>query len=542
MIITMKSDKNAWYRNGILYQVYPRSFCDSNDDGIGDLVGIINKIDYLADLGVTAIWLSPFYTSPMKDFGYDVADYRQVDPVFGNLSDFKKLLDQAHKKDIKVVIDFIPNHSSDQHPWFIESKSSKNNPKRDWYTWHDPSAGGGTPNNWLSYFGGSAWEYDKQTGQYYLHSFLKEQPDLNWDNSEVRKAFCEIAEFWLKMGVDGFRIDTFYWISKDPKFRNDPPNPNYSPETDDPYDSLKHVYSNNGPRLYEYFSELTKVVKSFPEKFIIMEVLPENDDLTEGYIKVYENVDINECAPFNFEGIKLPWKADEFEDFIGSFQSFMEAEYLTVYCMSNHDQPRIVDRIGPEAARVMAMMQLCLPGLPIMYYGDEIGMSGHEVTGKKLKDPFGIRVPGKGLSRDPERTPMQWDSSKNSGFTMSSEPWLPVNPNYIVINVENEKADPSSILNLYKSLISLRKNSDILKHGTYKSLTVHRDIYCFERQYGDKAIVVVLNFSDEEVSIDDKRLSGKILLSTIADRALEDIDGELLLLPNEGVVIQKFVL
>ncbi len=533
----MQPSPTHWYYNTVLYQVYPRSFYDSNDDGIGDLQGVRQKLDYLKDLGIGAIWLSPFFPSPMADFGYDVSDYENVDPIFGTLDDFKVLLHEAHEKGIRVVIDFIPNHSSNQHPWFKEAVSSRDNPRRDWYTWRDPGENGGPPNNWVSIFGGPAWELDEASGQYYLHSFLKEQPDLNWENAGVRAAICSAAKFWLDLGIDGFRIDTMYWISKDPLFRNDPVNPGYKPETDNPYDAFKHRYSHYGPKLFRYFNEFVRTVKAYPDKFIIIEAFPEDGDVSLGYLRLYEHVDPSICAPFNFEGLRLPWKASEFEDFISSFESFMEPFYLPIFCMSNHDQHRISSRIGPAAARTMAMMQLTLPGLPIIYYGDELCMEDNDIPASMVQDPVEKQIPGKGLGRDPERTPMQWNTKQNAGFS-KAEPWLPVHPSYESVNVVVENDDPASMLQLYKALIKLRAGSSALKHGSYTARTIHRDIFCYERTHGEETVMVVLNFSDQTLNLNHSLLNGKLVQSTDAGRKLTDIKNELKLGANEGVILR----
>lgn len=533
----MQPSPTHWYYNTVLYQVYPRSFYDSNSDGIGDLEGVRQKLDYLKDLGIGAIWLSPFFPSPMADFGYDVSNYEDVDPIFGSLEDFKTLLKDAHDKNIKVVIDFIPNHCSDQHPWFKESISSRDNPRRDWYTWRDPAEDGGPPNNWVSVFGGPAWQFDEASGQYYLHSFLKEQPDLNWENAGVRAAICSAAKFWLELGIDGFRIDTMYWISKDPQFRNDPINPDYHPESDNPYDALKHRNSHYGPKLFRFFNEFVRTVKAYPDKFVIIEAFPEDGDVTQGYLRLYEHVDPSICAPFNFEGLKLPWKASEFEDFVGSFESFMEPFYLPIFCVSNHDQHRISSRIGPAAARTMAMMQLTLPGLPIIYYGDEIGMADTDIPPGKVQDPLEKQVPGKGLGRDPERTPMQWTQDTNAGFS-SAEPWLPINQGYMTVNATTESEDSASMLELYKSLISLRSGSSALKHGTYKSHTIHRDIFCYQRSHSGENLLIILNFSADPLNLNHSLLNGKLIQSTDSDRNKTDIVNELLVSPNEGIILQ----
>lgn len=349
-----------------MYQIYPRSFYDSNGDGIGDLPGIIEKLDYLAgtpdSLNVNTIWLSPFYPSPMADFGYDISDYCDVDATFGTLDDFKQLVTEAHKRNLKVLIDFVPNHTSDQHPWFVESKKSRDNPKQDWYVWKDPGPDGSLPNNWLSTFGGSAWEFDQARGQYYLHSFLKEQPDLNWDNPEVRNAMKDAVRFWLDLGIDGLRVDAVLYVSKDPEFRDDPLNPN--PENWE-YATLLHKHSRRGPKLYVYLHELAETVKSYGDRFMITEAYFDVHGNINNYLDFYNNLDPNVCAPFNFEGIHMDWEAEQFQSLVDAVQGALASSHEPIYCLGNHDQPRIASRIGKPESKAALVMLLTLPGMPL---------------------------------------------------------------------------------------------------------------------------------------------------------------------------------
>ncbi len=326
----MPKQRPPWFRGSVMYQIYPRSFCDSNGDGVGDLPGIISKLDYLKgrpdSLGVDVIWLSPFYPSPMADFGYDVANHRDVDPVFGTLKDFKKLVADAHKRDIKVAVDFIPNHTSEEHPWFEQSRSSRDNNKRDWFVWAEPKPDGSPPNNWISVFGGPAWEFDEQTGQYYLHSFLKQQPDLNWRNPAVREAMLDNMKFWLDLGVDGFRVDAVAGLSKDKAMRDDPINPDFVPHSgQNPYEQLIHKYSAEGHELFEYLRDMAAVVKSYPQRFMVTEFYPDEDgDVpaeTREYMKYYEHVDATVSAPLNFEGITTEWDATKFRKIYPDFSA-----------------------------------------------------------------------------------------------------------------------------------------------------------------------------------------------------------------------------
>lgn len=536
----MQPSDVSWFRNTVLYQIYPRSFFDATGDGVGDLRGITERLHYLAgeddSLGVGAIWLSPFYPSPMADFGYDVTDYTGVDPLFGTLEDFKRLLDEAHLRGLKVIIDFIPNHTSDQHPWFQESKKDKQSPRRNWYIWRDGKPEGGPPNNWLSVFGGSAWEYDEETGQYYLHSFLKEQPDLNWENAGVREAMKHALQFWLNLGVDGFRVDAVYWLSKDPEFRDDPPKDNVSPEQK-PYDSLVHAHSKEGPKLYEYLRFITNVVKAYRDRFVIVEASSPLEGGKRTYVELYENTDPTICAPFNFDGLFTPWKASEFKKMLHDFQKHMHADYVPVYSFGNHDQPRIRSRINSSAARALAVIQLTLPGMPVIYYGDEIGMENGDIGPEDIHDPSEILVPGLGLGRDPERTPLQWDDSNYAGFSQV-KPWLPVHEAYVQTNIAREQGDPTSYLSLYKRLILFRKHSEALRYGSYNPIEIHEDVLCYERKVGDNIVVVAVNFSDQDLTIEHESLYGTFALSSYADTTVGPVYGSVRLRGNEAVILR----
>ena len=522
----------------MIYQIYPRSFKDTQGTGVGDLRGIIEKLDHLAgrpdSLGVTAIWISPIYVSPMADFGYDVADYCDVDPIFGNIQDIKDLLTEAHARQIKVLLDFVPNHSSDQHPWFAASKVDLVNEKRDWYIWRDAKADGSPPNNWLSVFGGSAWELSEQTNQYYLHSFLAEQPDLNWENPEVREAMKSAMRFWLDLGVDGFRVDAVDWISKDPALRDDPIDtdavdkiPGYD------HKSLVHLYSRDGPRLFDRLKEMADVLNEYKDRYMITEAHPETDDKIDGYLEYYKSVDFHISAPFNFESIDLLWDSTKFRNFVDTFQAAMEPGYTPIYTLGNHDESRVASRIGTSAARTAAMMLLTLPGIAFVYYGDELGMTDTPVTKKDLRDPF----IGRGSGRDPQRTPMQWDTSPNAGFT-TGRPWLPIAPDYSMINVAVESQSDASYLNLYKRLIKYRSESSVLRYGSYKPMDLPRSVFGYSRKLDSDTLIVLLNFSDHPQPIIVKDTIGTVQLSTNLDRVETAFDGRVTLAANEGLVIE----
>ncbi len=510
----MQNNERPWFRGAVIYQIYPRSFYDSNDDGVGDLPGIIEKLDYLAgtpdSLGVNAIWLSPFYPSPMADFGYDIADYRGVDPIFGTIEDFKRLIDEAHKRNLKVLIDFVPNHTSDQHPWFTESRSSRDNPKHDWYVWKDPGPNGEPPNNWLSVIEGKAWEFDHQRGQYYLHSFMKAQPDLNWDNPEVREEMKNTVRFWLDLGVDGLRVDAVLYMSKDPEFKDDPPNPNPGIWS---YSTLLHNNSRHGPNLFVYLSELAQLVNSYGDRFMITEAYFDVNGNINGYLDFYYHLDPNVCAPFNFEAINMDWQAEHFWSHFDAYQSVMRDDFEPIYCLGNHDQSRLASRVGRAEAKVANVMLLTLPGIPFIYYGDELGMVDVQISPELVADPMEKHEPGKGLGRDPERTPMQWSHQFHAGFS-KSEPWLPISPDFAENNVVSESSDPQSHLQLTKKLLKLRNSSSALKYGSYESLEVGDGIFAYYRSLDDEKLLVLLNFKDHTTKLDKKIDYKEILIST----------------------------
>lgn len=516
-MIEKRSDKNkdfrSWNEGEIVYQIYPRSFMDGNNDGVGDLIGAAEKLDHIKELGVHAVWLSPFYPSPMKDFGYDVSNYCDVDPIFGDLKDFDNFVDQAHKRKLKVMVDFVLNHTSDQHPWFLQSRSSKDNPKRDWYTWADPKLGGKEPNNWRANFGGRAWTLDDTTGQYYLHSFLPEQPDLNWDNPEVRAAMKDVVQFWLNRGVDGFRLDVPEGISKYGIENDEPVRPKKERYTESEYDKLKHTFSKRGPKFFDYLNEVGQAGAKINSKaFFIAEVYPDADDKVGSYLEFYRKLDSSLIAPFYFECIKYSWSAKEFKQAIDEFQARAETGDTPYYAFSNHDTSRIVSRIGEQPARAAAVMLLTLPGIPFIYNGDELGLEDGAIKPTQVKDPAELRQPNKGLGRDPERTPMVWDSSQYGGFS-EVEPWLPLTKSRHHKNVENEKLDPDSFLNLYKKLIKLRNENELLKKGDYISMDAEDpNIFMFGRKLGDEQLVTAINFSG--ITSAKLNIDGEILLTT----------------------------
>jgi alpha-glucosidase len=532
MISKMKQSGGTWWRYGVFYQVYPRSFQDSNADGVGDIKGIIDRLPYLLALGIDAIWLSPIYPSPMADFGYDISDYTGVDPLFGTMRDFDALVTAAHATGLKIILDLVPNHTSDRHPWFIESRSSRDNPKRNWYIWREPAADGGPPNNWLSEFGGSAWAYDDATRQYYYHAFLAEQPDLNWRNPEVRLAIHEVMRFWLRKGVDGFRVDVIWHLIKDEKFRDNPPNPDYR-EGRRPHEKILTRYSTDQPEVHDVIAEMRRVIDEFDARVLIGEIYLPLDRLVTYYGKDLAGAQL----PFNFALLSAPWNARGIETIIAEYEAALPAGAWPNWVLGNHDRPRVASRVGPARARVAAMLLLTLRGTPTLYYGDEIGMHQVAIAPDQVRDPFEKNVPGIGVGRDGCRTPMQWNATAYAGFSTAT-PWLPLADDFPHENVANLDADARSILSLYKALIDLRKKSPQLVSGAYVPIAAEGDLLLYRRQDNGGAVVIALNLGAEPVSIASETIGlGEILLSTFLDRHREKTQGVLDLRGNEGVII-----
>ncbi|MEW6643185.1 MAG: alpha-amylase family glycosyl hydrolase [Pseudomonadota bacterium] len=521
-----------WWQSGIFYQVYPRSFQDGDGDGVGDLKGVLARLPYLAELGVDALWLSPIFLSPMVDFGYDISDYTAIDPLFGSLADFDALVAAAHAHGLKVVLDLVPNHTSDQHPWFVGSRSARGNPRRDWYIWRDGRPDGGPPNNWLSEFGGSAWAFDAATGQYYYHAFLDAQPDLNWRNSEVRQAIAEVMRFWLRRGVDGFRVDVMWHLIKDADFRDNPPNPDYTPDRQ-PYERLLPVYSTDRPEVHAVVAELRQVMAEFDDRVLIGEIyLP-----PEKLVAYYGDQLAGAHLPFNFALISTPWTARAVGDLVARYEAALPDGAWPNWVLGNHDRMRIAGRVGAAQARVAAMLLLTLRGTPTMYYGDEIGLPQVPIAPEQVRDPFETNVPGFGVGRDGCRTPMQWDASVNAGFT-AGVPWLPQTADFAQRNAAVERDDPRSMLSLYRALIALRRARAELSLGSYEELpTGHADVLAYRRTHGGRHLLVLLNFSDQSVAV-PLTAHGTIMLSTFMNHAPQAFVETLHLRGNEGVVLE----
>ena len=522
-----------WWRHGIFYQIYPRSFQDSGNDGVGDIRGIIERLPYLQGLGVDALWLSPIFPSPMADFGYDISDYIGIDPLFGTMEDFDALISAAHDRGLKLILDLVPNHTSDQHPWFLESRASRDNPKRDRYIWREPAADGGPPNNWLSEFGGSGWEYDATTEQYYYHAFLAQQPDLNWRNPEVREAIYDVMRFWLGKGVDGFRVDVIWHLIKHADFLDNPPNPHFR-EGRPPHETILTRYSTDQPEVHDVIAEMRRVVDEFDARVLIGEIyLP-----LHRLVAYYGNDLAGAQMPFNFALLSTLWSARSIEMIIADYEKALPAGAWPNWVLGNHDRPRVTSRVGHEQARVAAMLLLTLRGTPTLYYGDEIGLRQVAIAPDQVRDPFEKNVPDIGVGRDGCRTPMQWDATAHAGFSTVA-PWLPVSDEFARENVVNLEADAGSILNLYKALIALRKKLPQLVTGAYEPVAAQGDILLYRRRGDGDAVVIALNLGAEPASITSSSIGfdNEILLSTFLDRTGEKLEGMLDLRGNEGVIM-----
>jgi oligo-1,6-glucosidase len=514
--------QKTWWKESVVYQIYPRSFYDSNGDGIGDLRGIIQKLDYLAELGVNVVWLCPVYKSPNDDNGYDISDYQDIMPEFGTLADWEELLAQMHQRGIKLIMDLVVNHTSDEHPWFVESRKSRDNPYRDYYIWR-PGKDGREPNNWASFFGGSAWQYDEATGEYYLHLFSKKQPDLNWDNPKLRAEIYAMMHWWLHKGIDGFRMDVINMISKAPGL------PDAPIVTSDRY-QFGGQYFINGPRLREFLSQMKQEVLS---KYDIVTVGEMPMVTTEHGIAITHEETGHLNMLFQFEHMAIDedptevlprrsiwqWQLRDLKRIMTQWQKDLEGKGWNSQYLSNHDMPRAVSRFGDdgqyrvESAKLLATFLHMLHGTPYIYQGEEIGMTNvsftsiedyrdietrnfyREFVEDNNGDPKAAMAIIHAKSRDNARTPMQWDASPYAGFT-SGTPWIQVNPNYTAINVERDRTDSNSIFAYYQELIRLRKANAIVIYGTY-NLILDDDpaIYAFTRTLNDDCLLVILNFT-----------------------------------------------
>jgi len=513
-----------WFEDAVVYQIYPRSFFDINGDGIGDLNGITEKLDYLNDgtensLGIDAIWINPFYPSPQYDFGYDVMNYRGVDLQYGSMEDFIRLLKEAHKRGIRVIMDMVPNHTSHLHPWFLESRSSKNNPKRDWYIWQPKPERRKYPNNWLSAFGGRAWEWDNKTKEYYYHTSILEQPDLNWRNPQVKEAILSDMAFWLDKGVDGFRLDVINWVMKDKELKNNPHCLGIRP-----YDIQRHLYDKDQPEAVDIARAMRKLTDRYKDTVLIGEVGLDPIEYSLGFKKAASYLGENGDglhAVFNFSFLHSKFSAESFRSKVEAWEEIAGERGWPTYVLSNHDVTRHISRYARgkwtlPRAKVLSAMLLTLRGTPFLYYGEEIGMENLRLRKSEILDPLGRRYWPLYPGRDGERTPMQWNSNINSGFT-TGDPWIRVHPNYRKINVDIEKNDPESLFNFYRRLIWIRKRNSVLRQGDYKGCSNStKGVFSFFRETTEQCFFIALNFTGKKrhLAVDQVDFSKvKIILS-----------------------------
>jgi alpha-glucosidase len=530
----MQIEQILWWQSAVIYQIYPRSFQDTDGDGVGDLRGIIRRLPYLVELGVDAIWLSPIFPSPMRDFGYDISDYVNIDPLFGTMGDFDQLLSLAHEQGLRVILDFVPNHTSDQHPWFVESRSSRISAKREWYIWRDPAPGGGPPNNWLSEFGGSAWQFDDATGQYYYHAFLPEQPDLNWRNPDVAGAMHDVMRFWLAKGVDGFRVDVIWHLIKDDKFRDNPVNPHYVPGEAPPNQQLVPLFTADRPEVHDVVRGLRRVVDEFSDRLLIGEIYLPFDRLVTYYGEGLTGAHL----PFNFALLDVRWHAGDIAKLIDAYEAVLPKGGWPNWVLGNHDRRRVATRVGLAQAPIAAILLLTLRGTPTIYYGDEIGLTQVPIPSDRIRDPFERNVPGIGVGRDGARTPMQWSTQEFSGFS-TSRPWLPLSADWPARNVQVLARQRSSICGLYRRLIQTRRHSEALRRGSYHPIVADGDLLLYVRACGAERILVALNLGATPAAVPGSiECTGRILVSTSGAHEGKITGSSISLAGNEGLVVE----
>ncbi|MEX6633260.1 alpha-amylase family glycosyl hydrolase [Hyphococcus lacteus] len=530
-----KSLGGHWPTGAVIYQIYPRSFMDANNDGIGDIRGILSKLDYIEKLGVDGVWLSPFFTSPMKDFGYDVADYCDVDPIFGTLEDFDELLFRSHARGLRVIIDQVYSHTSDQHPWFEESRQDQNNPKADWYVWADPKPDGSPPNNWQSVFTGSSWEWDARRQQYYLHNFLRCQPDLNLHNKSVRDALIDVARFWLDRGVDGFRLDAINFAMHDPKLRDNPPSNASHPTR--PFDFQNHLYNQSHPDIPIFLRELRSVIDEYSGIFTVAEVvgpdpLGEMKAFTAGnrHLTTAYNFDFLYADNINRETIK-----NSLDGWNGSDDSAMPS-----WAFSNHDTPRVLSRWSKQkdsnSAKLYLMILLCLRGNIFLYQGEELGLPQAGVPFKDLQDPEAIANWPHTLGRDGARTPMPWlKNAKHAGFS-EKKPWLPIDQDHERLSAEQQDTDDSSTLNFTRRILALRRQTPVLREGRIRFCDAPDGLVVFERSINSDHLICVFNLSNKPVEWSPDGIQ-EILLSTALP--IEHTKGNNTIPPLCGYIARK---
>jgi glycosidase len=530
-----------WWQREVIYQIYPRSFLDANGDGVGDLPGVTRGLEYLHSLGVGAAWLSPVYRSPMADFGYDVSDHKDIDPLFGTLDDFDALAERARSLGLKLVMDFVPNHTSDRHPWFVEARASRASPRRDFYVWADPKPDGSPPNNWQSVFGGPAWTLDGATGQYYLHSFLKEQPDLNWRDARVKAEMFDVLRFWLDRGVDGFRVDAVLMTMKDPLLRDNPPNPaprgGYHRPLGAAYDAQLHLYDRAHDDIHALFREMRAFVDGHDrgrERALVGEMHVYDWPRWASYY----GAELDELhMPFNFGLLATPWRAGAVRALVAGVEGALRPGACPNYVLGNHDEPRVASRLGPARARAAMLLLLTLRGTPTLYYGDELGLRDVPVPPGRERDPWGRREPG--LGRDPARSPMPWHGGPGAGFCPAGvEPWLPLGEQAARLNVEEQEGDPASMLALTRALLARRRASEALSVGAYREVGgAPDDCFVYERSGPDGRYLVAINFGDAERVVPIGR-GARLLLSTRPDREEAPAPASFALRADEGCLFR----
>ena len=531
-----------WWKHAVVYQIYPRSFKDSNGDGIGDIGGRLSRLDYLNDgtdssLGIDAIWLNPVYPSPQYDFGYDIMDHRNIDPQYGSLEDFDRLLAEAHRRGIRIIMDFVPSVTSHLHPWFIESRSSAASPKRDWYLWRRTSGRTEYPNNWYGFFGGRAWEWDNKTGEFYYHNSLPEQPDLNWRNPEVARAMLDNMRFWYDRGVDGFRIDVLNYVYKDREFRSNPPCLGRRP-----YEMQRHIYEKDLTESYEVAGMMRAVADEYGEKMLVGEIYNPDIEYAAGFLG--ENKDgVN--MVFNFSFAEAPFNPRRFRKEIENSERVIAKRGWPSYFLSNHDITRHISRFGGgarsmERARVAAAMLLTLRGTPFLYMGEEIGMAQTPLSRRDILDPPGQRYWPFYKGRDGARTPMQWSAAPYAGFS-TARPWLPVHPDYPKVNVEKASGDSSSLLRFYRRLIWFRKEQSALLDGSIRFLDAGGKTLAFLRESERQLLLVCMDFSGGGTRFSPRGLegaSGRLVFSS-HDISNPEISCDSIKLPPYGVMIAE---
>jgi alpha-glucosidase len=512
----------------VIYELCVPSFNDSDADGLGDLTGIEQKLDYLQWLGITAIWLTPFYRTAFFDLGYDVIDHTSVDPRFGSLDDFDRLLLSAHRRDLKIILDFIPNHTSVEHPWFRESRLSKSHPKRDWYIWRDPRPNCDLPNNWTNQYEESAWTWDPSTEQFYFHSFHNNQVDLNWENPVVRSAMADVLTFWLDRGADGFRIDAMVHLAKDRLWRDNPSEEGKA-VSDWPTWPMAHSFTQDQPQLLSFVAQICEVIHKYPGRLVIGE-----NHLPIGRLPDYYRAGVT--YPVNSQFLDVEWEASTIRRAIDNYEGLLSPEYCPTWVIGSHDNHRVGSRFKPDQIKPLAMLHLMLRGSPIIYFGEELGLPDTHLEQDELRDPMGRLLPGKGLGRDNQRTPMPWNSSPFGGFS-ETKPWLPLNSGYRSQNVAAQRDDPKSNLTLYRRLLELRGSSSALKSGDYIPIAQSEDAFCFLRHGDDAKFLIAINFADRPVRISAPEACGSICLTTQLDREKEKVAHDVDLRPNEGLVL-----